>query len=155
MTDLEEKAFIFGTIFVLSNKLQLLGDQMDRRLSAKQWLLLAGILKSGSAAPTVGELAALIGSSRQNVKKMALILEKAGFVTLQKDPGDARMLRISPTQTCAAHLRTREEKELRFLESLFAGFDPDELPAFSRALAKLKQNVQEMEKQHDREEEED
>lgn len=155
MTDLEEKAHIFGTIFVLSNKLQLLGDKMDRRLTVKQWLLLAGIFKSENPAPTIGEVAARIGSSRQNVKKMALILEKAGFVTLRKDPVDARMLRISPTQACVEHLRTREEKELRFLETLFEGFGPDELPAFCRALTKLKDNVQEMEKQDDYDEEEE
>jgi DNA-binding MarR family transcriptional regulator len=150
--NLEEKAYIFGTIFVLSNKLQLLGDKLDRRLTVKQWLLLVGIAKSVSAAPAIGEVAALIGSSRQNVKKMALILEKEGFVTLRRDALDARILRISLTQACIEHLRTREEKELRFIEALFRGFEAEELQAFVRVVTKLKDNLREMEKQYGEEE---
>jgi DNA-binding MarR family transcriptional regulator len=150
--NLEEKAYIFGTIFVLSNKLQLLGDKLDRRLTVKQWLLLVGIAKSASAAPAIGEVAALIGSSRQNVKKMALILEKEGFVTLRRDALDARILRISLTQACMEHLRTREEKELRFIEALFRGFESEELQAFVRVVTKLKDNLREMGKQYGEEE---
>jgi len=144
MNGLEEKAYIFGTIFALSNKLQLLGDRMDEALTVKQWLFLAGVLKCGSDAPTLSEIAAHIGSSRQNVKKMAAILEKQRFVTLEKDARDARMVRVRLTDACRAHLKRRESAELRFIEELFAGFEANDLAALSGGIKKLEENAREM-----------
>lgn len=146
---MEEKAYIFGSIFTLSNKLQILGDKLDEQLTVKQWLLLAGILKCGNDAPAIGKVAGLIGSSRQNVKKMALILEKAGFVSLHRDKTDARMLRISLSERCREHLKQREDKERSFIETLFSGFETQELLDFSRAIAKLEKNVREMEQNYE------
>ncbi|EHQ90734.1 MarR family winged helix-turn-helix transcriptional regulator [Desulfosporosinus youngiae] len=144
MKDIEEKAYVFGTIFTLANKLQILGDKMDPRLTVKQWLLLAGVLRCESTAPTLSEVAARIGSSRQNVKKMAALLEKQGFVLLERDGEDARMLRISLTEASRRHLQQREEMELRFLEEVFQGFDSRELLHLSAMIGKLEKNVGEM-----------
>ena len=144
MNETSSKAYIFGSIFALSNRLQILGDKMDEKLTVKQWLLLAGILKSGEEAPTVSTVAGRIGSSRQNVKKMALILEKEGFLSLNPDPEDGRMLRISPTPACLAHLKNRDRMEQIFIETLFSGFDGGELQSFAGAIAKLERNVREM-----------
>lgn len=38
MNELEQQANIFGTIFVLSNRLQVLGDAFDKNITIKQWL---------------------------------------------------------------------------------------------------------------------
>ena len=92
MSRSSDQATAFGTIFVLANKLQILGDRLDPRLTVKQWLLLAGIASTADGQPTLSTLATRIGSSRQNVKKMAIILEREGFVSLSKDPQDARAL---------------------------------------------------------------
>ncbi|MGV8084024.1 MAG: MarR family winged helix-turn-helix transcriptional regulator [Coriobacteriia bacterium] len=139
-----EKVYVFGTIFTLSNKLQLLGDRLDPKLTVKQWLFLAGIMKCDHEAPTLSEIAARIGSSRQNVKKMALILEKQGFVNMKKDSLDARMLRVELTDTCRAHLKRREKMETRFIEDLFSGFAPNELSALSNLIKKLEKNANAM-----------
>lgn len=141
MNDLQDKAYIFGSIFTLSNKLQVLGDKMDPKLTVKQWLFLAGITKCESASPTLSEIAALIGSSRQNVKKMAVILEKQGFIAMSKDERDARMLRVSMTDCCKEYLKQREKSELEFIEEVFCGFEPHELSALSGAIRKLEKNV--------------
>jgi DNA-binding MarR family transcriptional regulator len=141
MNPLGDKAYVFGTIFTLSNKLQLLGDKLDERLTAKQWLFLAGISNVENGAPTLSELAQHIGSSRQNVKKMALILEKQGFIVLHKDAYDARMLRVSLTDSCRAYLKQRDKIELEFMEEVFCGFTPEELSSLSGAIRKLEKNV--------------
>jgi DNA-binding MarR family transcriptional regulator len=144
MSGLEEKAYIFGTIFTLSNRLQLLGDRIDPQLTVKQWLFLAGVLGCENDAPTLSEISARIGSSRQNVKKMALILEKQGFITMEKDDRDGRMLRISLTDSCKEHLKQREEMELRFIDEIFSGFEAKELSNLSSAIGKLERNVRDM-----------
>jgi len=149
MGDLEEKAYIFGTIFTLANRLQILGDRLDARLTVKQWLFLAGVLKYENSAPTISQIAELIGSSRQNVKKMALILEKQGFVLLKRDARDARMLRVILTEACRAYLKQREEMELGFIEALFHSFGTEELLLLSGALKKLEKNVNDLRRKYE------
>lgn len=151
MNDINKKAYIFGMIFALSNKLQIIGDKMDTSLTVKQWLFLAGVLKCESNSPALSEIAAQIGSSRQNVKKTASILERQGFVLMEKDISDARMLRISLTDKCTAHLKQREKMELYFLQELFNGFTSDELSMLYEAIEKLKENIIEMENIYEKE----
>lgn len=75
MKQIQEKAFIFGAIFTLANRLQILGDKLDENITVKQWLLLATISKSEHPAPSLSEVAKTIGNSRQNVKKWLLFLK--------------------------------------------------------------------------------
>ncbi len=150
---MEKKTYIFGTIFTLSNKLQLLGDKIDAKLTVKQWLFLAGVLRCDNDTPTLSEIAACIGSSRQNVKKLALILEKQGFVLMEKDVRDARALRIRLTDACKAHLKQREQAESRFIEELFYNYGAKELSLLSEGLKKLENNAKEMGLKYDDEKE--
>jgi DNA-binding MarR family transcriptional regulator len=150
----KEKAYIFGSIFTLSNRLQVLGDKFDRNLTIKQWLLLVAIFQSERDAPTISEVASLIGNSRQNVKKMALILERDGFLTIQKDLQDARILRIRLTKKCEDYFKQREERELEFLEKLYDGFDSELIQGFANGILKLEENITKMEKQYDQKEKE-
>lgn len=143
---LKEQAYIFGSIFTLSNKLQSLGDKFDENLTVKQWLLLAGIFNSGSDSPTISEVADIIENSRQNVKKMVLILEREGYVKVKKDPKDARIQRISLTEKCRNYLKNREKSEEEFLAKLFNGFGQDEIKAMVNSISKLDRNVEEMER---------
>lgn len=153
MKDLDKKAYIFGMIFMLSNRLQIAGDKMDPHLTVKQWFFLAGVLKCESDAPTLSEIASQIGSSRQNVKKIASILERQGFVLMEKDKSDARALRIKPTSSCMEHLKKRDGKEIQFLEQLFQGFESKELSLLSEAIGQLEKNLIKMGGSFDKEEE--
>lgn len=149
----DERAYVFGTIFTLSNRLQLLGDRLDQLLTVKQWLFLAGVLKCDRTAPTLTEVAERIGTSRQNVKKLASILERQGFLTMEKNPRDARELRIELTGACLAHLQRREDMERRFMEDLFHGFHGEEMAALSGMLKRLEGNADGMVGQLEEEEE--
>lgn len=148
MDNIEEKAHIFGSVFILANRLQVLGDKFDGNLTIKQWLLLVGILKSSVDSPTISEVASFIGNSRQNVKKMALILEKKGFLNLEKDLNDARILRISLTMKCLDYFKQREQRELEFFEKLYVGFDANLIKGLDNGILKLEENIIEMEKEY-------
>ena len=144
MNDMEKKAYVFGMIFMLANKLQILGDKMDPYLTVKQWFFLAGVLRCESDAPTLTEVAVNIGSSRQNVKKIASLLERQGFVLMEKDPEDGRAVRIYLTPTCVEYLKQREEMEDRFIDELFEDFGPEDLSSLSELFQKLEGNVREV-----------
>ncbi|WP_195575364.1 MarR family winged helix-turn-helix transcriptional regulator [Paenibacillus sp. 1001270B_150601_E10] len=154
MNDPEKQAYIFGGILALANRLQVLGDKLDENVTLKQWLLIAMILKSEHPSPTISEVAEMVGYSRQNVKKMALILEKRGFVSLIKDAHDARIFRMHLTPKCAAYFQTREEKEAQFMVALFDGFNEESTDALCKGIMKLADNIITMESlQHENEKE--
>jgi DNA-binding MarR family transcriptional regulator len=149
MKDLNKKAYIFGSIFTLSNKLQAIGDKMDPNITVKQWLLLACISKF-EESPTISEIADAIGNSRQNAKKMAAILEREGFLTLKKDKNDARILRVSLTEKCKKYFENRDNQELEFIDLLFNGFDSDLVQGLYKGILKLSENIVEMENIYDK-----
>ncbi len=147
MSKMDEMAYVFGTIFTLSNRLQLLGDRLDAKLTVKQWLFLAGVIKCCHGAPTLSEVAAHIGTSRQNVKKIAAILEKQDFIRMERDPYDARAIQINLTDMCRTHLKQREGMEQRFIEALFSGFNSEDVAVLADMLKRLERNTNEIEKQ--------
>jgi DNA-binding MarR family transcriptional regulator len=133
MTDdelLEARADIFGKIFVLVQHLTRHTDAAlaPLGLTTQQWLLLA-VLTRGFAgrSPTLTEAAARYGSSRQNVKQIALGLETRGFVRLVPDPDDGRATLLELTDRVAVFdepaTRTRG---LALLADATAGLSPDE-----------------------------
>ncbi|HPF44529.1 MAG TPA: MarR family transcriptional regulator [Syntrophomonadaceae bacterium] len=143
MDELEQKAYIFGTIFTLSNKLQAIGDKFDKNITIKQWLLLVTVSKF-QEPPTISEAANYVGYSRQNAKRMAAALEERGFVTITKDKNDARALRIALTPKCQEYFAGREQRELEFLKELFLGFDAELTAGFYQGLTKLENNIETM-----------
>ncbi|MDF2586216.1 MAG: MarR family transcriptional regulator [Anaerocolumna sp.] len=145
MDTMFEKGFIFGGIFVLANRLQLVGDKFDEHITVKQWLLLACISKYKDIKPTLSDVAKQIGNSRQNVKKMALILEREGFLTISKDHNDARILRISLTEKCDNYFKEREEKELQFINEFFYSMDDEMIKNLYQGITKLSENISRME----------
>ncbi len=154
MEQSEQQAYILGAMFVLANRLQSLGDKLDEQLSTKQWLVIAAILKSGLEAPALTELAGMIGTSRQNLKKLLLILEKRGFVSLAPDGSDARILRVRLTGKCGEYFAGRSKREEQFMKNLFQSFGPEQTDGLYRGLALLTANISRMESQLTYEEEE-
>ena len=104
MNLLEQKAYIFGTIFTLSNRLQVLGDEFDKNITIKQWLFILGVSRF-EEPPTVSEVASFIGYSRQNAKRIAAALHKIGYVIISKDKNDARALRIELNPKCTEYFK--------------------------------------------------
>jgi len=96
-----QRAELFATIFVLAQLLSRLGDDVlePMDLTTKQWLLLAVIAKAfPGREPTLSEVAAIYGSSRQNVKQIALQLVARGWVRMVDDPDDRRAVRLQLTR---------------------------------------------------------
>ncbi|HKL60305.1 MAG TPA: MarR family transcriptional regulator [Sphaerochaeta sp.] len=141
----EMKAQIFGSFFTLSNRLQKSGDGLDTKMTLKQWLLIAVLMKSEEESLSVSELAQRMGSTRQNVKKMTHLLEKQGFLSIDRREDDKRVLEVRVTPTCLAHCKGRQPEEKRFIETLFFGFSAEELIRLSQSFAKLSDNITRLE----------
>jgi DNA-binding MarR family transcriptional regulator len=75
--------------------------------------------------PTISEIAGFVGYSRQNAKRIADALSGSGYIAIAKDRNDARAWRIELTPKCIEYFEGRYERELEFLEELFAGLLPN------------------------------
>ncbi|MGE5630726.1 MAG: hypothetical protein ACM3TR_06455 [Caulobacteraceae bacterium] len=67
-------------------------------MTIRQWLFIVAVAQFGDAAPTLREVAELIGSSRQNAKQFALKLHRKGYLSIEKDDKDMRAIRLHLTE---------------------------------------------------------
>ncbi len=123
--DNSTKEYIFGSIFLLANKLQTLGDTVLEKITLKQWLLLIVIFNMKKKQPSVTEIAESMGGTRQNVRKMLEVLSAKGYVTLCVNKRDKRNLSVALTEQTFLFFTQFEAKGAAFLEQLFAGIHPD------------------------------
>lgn len=148
MNNLDKQKYIFGSLFLLANKLQVIGDQYMGRdgMTTKQWFLTAMISQFGDNPPTLSEVADLIGSSRQNVKQLALKLEEKEFLKIEQDEHDARALRLKLTEKSKAFWEKREDKDGQFIRDLFEHFSQEETEVMYKGFSKLFEKVEKIEK---------
>lgn len=144
------QGFIYSRIFLFSNKLQIIGDKFDLNITTKQWFLIAIIQSFNDEVPTISMIAERLGSSRQNVKKMAAILEKKGFVEIIKDKNDGRIQRVKVTEYCINYFKERKVKEEIYIDDLFQGFNEDMLKDFFNSMQLLEENILRMEHNNER-----
>ena len=140
---------IFSSIFILQNRMQTAGDKLQAEISMKQWLLLA-MTETCPAPRTLTRIGALMGCSRQNVKKLAQALEQKGFVELVSGANNA--VEIVLTERAEEYNEASSARNRRALALLFADFSEAEIAALFQLNRKLFAGVERVE-QYAREEE--
>lgn len=144
---LKKQKNIFGKLFLLSNRLQVVGDQiLTGGMTIRQWLLTASIAQFGGICPMLSEVARLMGSSHQNVKQLALKLEEKGFLVIEKDEQDQRLIRLKLTEKSCTFWQKHQEEIREYLMELFEGFSIDEIDTLQYCLNKLYGSILNMEK---------
>ena len=139
--DIPKQAFIYAAIHLLSNRLQVIGNKVDPTISEKQWFVLAAVSKYKEALPNIGDIAKGLGTSRQNIKKMASILEQRGFLKIEKDKNDLRNLQLSLTTKCLDYFEGRKQQEDEYIKGIFHDIDEEMLDALCQGMARLMNNI--------------
>lgn len=131
MAQTDPRPELYWALFVL---VQHLSRRMDERLrmlglTSRQWLLLAVIQRwFANESPTLTDTAARYGTSRQNVKQIALALERHGWLRIQPDANDHRASRLALTDRIAVFATPElEAAGAAFLQDVFAGTAEAEL----------------------------
>lgn len=124
------RADVFALVFVLAQELTRRADRelAHLGLSTRQWLLLAVLSQGFGGRPTrLGEAAAVYGSSRQNVKQIALQLASRGYLEITPDPADARAVLLHVTPKAAIFDAPAERRRQgRFFHEILSGLsEPD------------------------------
>ncbi len=130
---------VLGLLIDTANKLQIVGDRYFRStgLTVKQWYFCALLERFGDRVPTLGELAGEMGSSYQNVKQIALKLEKKGLLRMKRDPRDSRKLRLFIPRSNLEYWEARKEGDAGFVAKIFHGSGRGEVRSLFESLRKL------------------
>ena len=152
LAQMEDRTFVFGSLFVTANLLETLLDRVfaGYGITSKQWLLLITIQSLFQEAPTVSQVAAAMGSSHQNVKQVALNLERRGFLRLEKSEQDARVTRLVVTDACRAFAEETQQAGEAFMKEAFSGVSAEDAHGARNALFSLWQNALNMKQQEDK-----
>lgn len=134
---------IFSSIFVLQNRMQTAGEKLQTDISMKQWLLLA-MTECCPEPRTLTNIGNLMGCSRQNIKKLALALEKKGFVRLLLGANNSVCIEL--TDKVNEYAKEIGEQNFQALKLLFSDFNEEEIEQLFRLYAKLYRGVERVEK---------
>ena len=146
--EIPSREYLFGSIFLLANRLQTLGDGYLEEVTLKQWLLLIMIHVMDRDQPSVTEVADFMGGTRQNVRKMLEVLEGKSFVTLSANSLDRRTLSVALTPKTEQLFVRFQAKGDAFLDRLFDGIPPEDLEATRRTVEALFENMERMGEEH-------
>ncbi len=141
VAEMDGRYALFGLLFALQNRLQAVGDTFYEEITSKQFFLMACMNLFQGEAPTVQDLAQVMGSSHQNVKQILNKLEQKGFVFVEPDAADRRKLRISLTDYAAVMGEKYRAKEEEFMTGLFAGVTEEEAKQAFLILSRLEANL--------------
>lgn len=143
-TEYQQKA-IFSTLFIATNRLQTLFDSHIPEISLKQFMLLS-IVRQSKEPLTFTQSGNLLGCSRQNIKKLADVLMKKGFVTISPNPCDPRAMGIRITQKAEDYFQKEFSVYQEKLRYLFEVYTTEEIETLFTLLSKLYTGIDYFEK---------
>ena len=86
---------------------------------------------------TFTQLGDLLGCSRQNIKKLAAVLEQKGFVTIIQNENDKRASFLLPTERLGEYFEQTAALHGQKLACLFQGYTDQEMEQLFTLLMKL------------------
>ncbi|APH25007.1 MarR family transcriptional regulator [Clostridium botulinum] len=139
--NIDKRYHVFGMLFLLSNKLEALGNNFLGELTTKQWFFMLILMNFFKEPPTLSELALEMGTSHQNAKQIAIKLEEKGFLVVKKDTKDKRVLRLTPTNKIEKYVKLRKDKDHFFIEKFFNVLTKEEVKNIYESFTKLLDNI--------------
>ncbi|MDD3219411.1 MAG: MarR family transcriptional regulator [Lachnospiraceae bacterium] len=141
--EMDNSYFLIGLISRFNNSFQMSADNFFEELSWKQIFFL-NCIKLFQEAPTIKEMAELIGCSHQNAKQILSKLEKAGYVSISKDEVDRRKQRIAMTEKAKAFEEKYSKPSDEIMEKIFAGIKQKDIETTIKVLTQLDEAVKEI-----------
>ena len=127
----------FRRVIVLAQELRTLMDQrlLPSGLTTQQAALLT-VIETAGRPPTMTEAARALAMSHQNVKQLAVALERKGFLEIVPDERDARSKRMETTKKHKKFWAKRNPQDHACVAQWLAGLDEAETATLARLLGK-------------------
>ena len=138
--------FILVMVFMVEQRWRYF---IDKELEAdgitmKQWLMVIVIATTFKKPPSIQEVADVMSTTHQNVKQVAASLERRGFMTLERDPDNRRIIRVKVTDRCLALFKSREENDVKAIYSMFENLTDDEVKSLFSIVAKMESRADQL-----------
>ncbi|MBX3232015.1 MAG: winged helix DNA-binding protein [Labilithrix sp.] len=132
----------FRLLIVLANGLRNMTDKLLAAdgLTTQQAAVLT--IARGLGRPSFSECATALATSHQNVKQIALALERKGFVRIVPDPNDGRIRRLQTTPKNDRYWAKRNPSDHAAVLATFNALTPHEARTLFRLLTKLKTGLE-------------
>lgn len=124
-----KKKLLLSGVFVQENRLHAIMDRYLKEMTCKQWLVMV-VADAYDTPPDLSTIAKMLGCSRQNIKKLAVSLEKAGFVSLETSESDGRSLCVLITDKGKKVIENSKNLEEKVHQSLFRDFSEHEIEEY-------------------------
>lgn len=132
----------------MENRLQTIFDKTDPKVTLKQFMLLVMLKFSSKEAATLTHMGKLLGCSRQNIKKLAVSLEKCDLVRIHTDSDDKRKLNLSLTTDGEKYFEDIFSLHTQSLNKLFHNYTDSDLRLFFEILMNLYEGIEELENEY-------
>jgi DNA-binding MarR family transcriptional regulator len=127
----------YATLFSLANKIQIKGDSYLKNLTSRQYMAMLAIAHLQEDETTINNIGRKLGTTKQSVKQIIMILEKKGYVLITNNRKDKRAVNVKITEAGKQLLLESAEKGIYFLMDLFTDFSAEELEQMWSLLRKM------------------
>lgn len=128
---------IYGTIFSLTNKLQIKGDEYSEPITVRQLMAMIAIIHLPEEETTINNIARKLGTTKQSAKQLIAILEKKGYVITVPSMQDKRAVNIKITEAGKQVMIECSEKSMTFFGKISKKFSIEEMETLWKLLKKL------------------
>jgi len=119
--------------------------EMERDgLTTKQFLMLLIIQRLFRSPPSIREVADAMSMTHQNVKQVAANMERRGFLTLERDEKNRRIIRLKVTEQCRVFWEKRAVDDIPSVLALFENLSDDEMKALFDLMTKVEQKAEQL-----------
>jgi DNA-binding MarR family transcriptional regulator len=128
---------IYGTLFSLTNKVQIQGDRNIEKLTSRQFMTMIAIIHLSEDETTINNIARKLGTTKQSVKQLITAIENKGYVVTLPSKIDKRALNIRITELGKKVMKECGIKSMNFMCDLFKDFSIEEMEILWILLKKL------------------
>ncbi len=143
---LDMASFILVMVFLVEQRWRYIIEKElePDGITPKQWLMAIVIDHGFKHPPSIREVADALSTTHQNVKQVAASMERRGFMTMERDPENKRIIRLTVTEKCHELFRRREENDEKSILGLFENLSDDEVRALFGIIAKMERRADEL-----------
>ena len=131
-----KKKLLFSGVFVQENRLHAIMDRYLKEMTCKQWLVMV-VADAYENPPDLSTLAKMLGCSRQNIKKLALSLERSGYAELVSSDKDGRSLCVQISEKGKQIIANSKKMEESVHKALFRDFTAQDIEDYYRLSEKM------------------
>ena len=143
---LDMEKYILVVLFLVQQRWgYIIGKELaSDQITTKQWLMMIVLANAFQSPPSMQEVADAMSTTHQNVKQLATRLEARGFLNIERDPKNKRILRLKVTQECSQFWEKRTPEDIKSINSLFQGLEDGEVKILFEIMAKLEKTSGEL-----------